>query len=189
MELGCCRYQTALASGASHSVARKFRAHLLRWIRTRARRRVDAYPALQWHAGPNSHAGRSVAQGGGWCVHSHDTAAVFVDRRPANRHWRRLVHREKAPETPFRGLHIQIWGPTRVEHHLLEDMIRVGGKKTDCGLAVELKDSRRLVGLVGGQILSQQSQQADEEVRHYRHLALWVYSAVLLIVAGCCADG
>ena len=53
---------------------------------------------------------------------------MFVGRRPANRYWRRRAHVEENPETPFIGLHMQILGSTRVEHHLLEDMIRMGGE-------------------------------------------------------------
>lgn len=47
--------------------------------------------------------------------------------RGANRHWRVAGSREKNKETPFGGLHMQIWGRTQVQRKLLADMVRAGG--------------------------------------------------------------
>ena len=47
--------------------------------------------------------------------------------RGANRHWRVAGDREKNRETPFGGLHVQIWGRTQVQRQHLTDMVRAGG--------------------------------------------------------------
>ena len=72
-------------------------------------------------------------------------AAASYGRRGANRHWRVAGNREKNQETPFGGLHVQIWGRTQVERGLLADLIHTGG----------------------GQLLSQQSQ--DHDVRRFSY--------------------
>ena len=62
---------------------------------------------------------------------------------------------------------MQIWGPTRVEHHLLADMIRMGGKNESiesCCQDQVGKLTMFSVALPGGQVLSQESQ-PDEDVR------------------------
>ena len=122
------------------------------------RERRDCHPQLHWDLVrarsplPHAHAQMCTVSISSTCLAVEPflfssftlcvaLAAASYGRRGANRHWRVAGNREKNRETPFGGLHVQIWGRTQVERGLLVDLIHTGG----------------------GQLLSQQSQ--DHDVR------------------------